>query len=305
MVKISKQSRNRPDIRVLQTPSNATPISIAGQGCCANNGWNRCMVILVTFLFGIAVTYLDVFPDLKARKAATGGKGNSGVVKEVHNLKGSNKNKSKSKPDPSMMLPGDEIKNNIQPSNKGDKAENKKKAKSKVMNKEKKSIYDDQWDPKHNCHYECKTDRLGNEIDLNAGEALCNRQYRFGMTKDGDFLAHDCETNVKQVFYSSPYNKKGKKDEKVPKIYFKLKEDGSFRVVTKDANKEKTVLYEHKPKRKVYFQAQCLEKPALPCPYLHLRETGLVVINWIDQETNDWMDRYIDKIYPQLYPKNE
>ncbi|CAJ1948445.1 unnamed protein product [Cylindrotheca closterium] len=312
MVQISKQSisdnksRSRPDITVLKTPSNATPISIAGQGCFANNGCNRCLVILVTFLFGIAITYLDIFPDLKARKAAAagGGNGGNGDVMKVHNLKGSGKSSSGGG-DPSMILSPNELKNNIQSKNKpqDNKEKNqdgKKKDTSKVMDKEKKSIYDDNWDPKHNCNYECKTDRLANEINLYAGEALCNHQYRFGMTQGGDFVAHDCDSNVKQVFYK---NNKGDKIKKGEKVYFKLKEDGTMRVVSKEADKEKTILYEQKPKRKVYSQAQCLEKPALPCPYLHLRETGLVVLNWIDQETNDWMDRYVDRIYPELYPK--
>lgn len=258
----------------------------------------------MTFLFGIAVACLDVFPDLKAR--TVGGKS-----VEVHNLKGSSKTvvaAAEGEEDPSMILSAEEIKNNIQPSKEEKNQQKnhgaKKRDTSKVMNNEKKSIYDDNWDPDHNCPYECKSDRIGNEVNLNAGEALCNRQYRFGMTKDGDFLAHDCQSNAMQVFYSSPYNKGDKKGEKVPKIYFKLKQDGTFRVVTEEENKEKKTLYEHKPKRKVYYQAQCLDKPALSCPYLHLRETGLVVINWIDKETNVWMDRYVDKIYPQLYPKN-
>ncbi|KAL3942713.1 MAG: hypothetical protein SGBAC_003158 [Bacillariaceae sp.] len=286
MVQISKQPR--PDIRVLKTPENLTSV----QGCCANNGWNRCLLILVTFLFGIAITYLDAFPDLKARKASNLKGGSSGVKREEN-------------PDKAMILSRGQIKPNIQASKDSNKKNNNgtKKDVSKVHNKEEKSIYDDNWDPNHNCAYECKTDRLANEVPLYAGEALCNRQYRFGMSVDGDFLVHNCETNVKQVFYSFKNDKK--KAKQVPKIYFKLKEDGKFRVVTKDDGKnEKTILFEHLPKRKVSAQKQCLDKPALPCPYLHLRETGLVVLNWIDQETNESMDRYIDRIYPKLYPKD-
>lgn len=250
-------------------------------------------MILMTFLLGIAITYLDSFPDLKSRKGANG--------VQVHNLKGAS---SKPAVDNSMILPSDQIKNNIQPSQKEKKQEGKKKD-SKVMIQEKENIYDDKWDPNHNCSYKCKSDRLGNETPLFAGEAMCNKQYRFGMTEDGDFLVHDCESNVKQVFYSSPYNKGDKKDEKVPTIYFKLKENGVFRVISEDEQKEKTVMYEHKPKRTVYKTEQCLEKPALGCPYLHLRKTGQVVINWIDEDSKEWVDRYIDKIYPKLYPKDE
>jgi len=264
----------------------------------------------MTFLLGIAITYLDSFPDLPVK----GGRKGANDPVEVHNLKGTTQ-KPDGAEDTSMMLPSGQIKSNVKPSNNekkheskvmnkemdkiyGDKKHDGKKQESKVMNKEKDKIFDD-------CAYECKTDRLGNETPLYAGEALCHKQYRFGMTKDGDFLVHDCEANVKQVFYSSPYNKGEKEGEKVPTMFFKLKDDGTFRVVSKDENDKKTILYEHKPKRTIYKTEHCLKRPALGCPYLHLRGTGLVVINWIDKESKKWMDRYIHKIYPELYPNDE
>lgn len=140
------------------------------------------------------------------------------------------------------------------------------------------------------CEYECKTERIGHNSPIYSGQAICKNQHRFGLNQNGDFLLHDCEADKQEILWE----RNGVSSASA--INFQMKKDGVFQI----SNKSK-VLWETEPKRKIYYSEQCLDKPKLDCPYLHLRKSGMLVVNWIDGETGEWMDRPMKRIYTELF----
>jgi hypothetical protein len=156
--------------------------------------------------------------------------------------------------------------------------------------------YEDKKKTSSTCDYVCQTqtpqaERLGNNMPLYAGQAMCKNEQRFGLNQNGDLVSHDCETDKQEILWER------KKISSPSSISFLMKDDGFFQIYSKS-----TVIWESKPKRTVYNSSKCLNKPQLDCPYLHLRKTGMVVLNWIDQDTGEWMDRDMKRIYTEIFP---
>lgn len=275
MVRISKRSvdsnnAERPSIYVLQGPSNTSPLS----QCCGNSRWNRILIILFAFSLGAIMTALEVFPDLKQLFAAEGNNEKSEMFYE-------NEDEETETPKVSQAKFALEVKE-------GDH--------SNIVNKiEKKRARNPERDGDKfrsaECHYECKTDRLGHKMPLYPGQALCNQPQRFGLAESGDFLLHDCETGEKKVFWSAASGNHSH-------IHFEMKKDGRFQIISE----QDKVLFQEQPKRTISYSKQCLDDPTMDCPYLHLRKSGMVVVNWQDEDTGEWMDRDMEKTYLTLYP---
>ncbi|KAL3933984.1 MAG: hypothetical protein SGBAC_010165 [Bacillariaceae sp.] len=150
------------------------------------------------------------------------------------------------------------------------------------------------------CNYTCRTDRLPHESALYPGQVLCSQMHRFGMTEAGDFVLQDCQLNKQTIFWSA--QEAQLKSDQYP-IHFEMQKNGYFQIISDPSGK---VLFEQHPKRNVTYHHMCLhEKPKLDCPYLHLRGSGMVVLNWIDDDAHKWMDRDMKQQYVALFPADE
>ncbi len=134
--------------------------------------------------------------------------------------------------------------------------------------------------------YDCQTDRIGHETPLLAGQALCNDVFRFGVTPDGIFQWHDCAAPLTKVIY-----------ENTTISYFSMSSEGTFRVM--DANDK--VIWRKEPKVSISYYKECLPRPLLDCPYLHLHKDGTVVLNSIESRTGIWSDRNIERAFDDLF----
>lgn len=147
--------------------------------------------------------------------------------------------------------------------------------------------------------YDCQTDRLGNRTPLYPGEAICNRGYAFGLTTEGVFQLHDCVNDETQVFFTPDIEDKHD-------VYFVMETDASFNIYRDEdeaEDEDDELLQQWDSKKKVGFTAKCLPRPLLDCPYLHLHKGGVVVLNYID-DNDDWNDRNIRRVYPDLFQDN-
>jgi hypothetical protein len=139
------------------------------------------------------------------------------------------------------------------------------------------------------CDYDCQTDRLGHMTPLYSGQAICNHEYRFGLSsRDGttSLRWHNCDSGDIVALYST-----NKKQEDT--VYFELQEDATFQI--RSGSKE--ILWEKPSTRKIHATPECLQDPDLDCPYLHLHKHGNVVLNWINDDNGEWMDRNIQRCY--------
>jgi hypothetical protein len=149
----------------------------------------------------------------------------------------------------------------------------------------------------NDCIYDCQTDRLGHKTPLFTGQALCNHQYRFGLTHEGVFQWHDCDTHQTHVFYTPTTTTTTTTNNQVS--YFEMQEDAAFQLYSYDNQ----VVWKKASTRqpKIHFSAHCLSRPLLDCPYLHLHKSGDVVLNWIDDNNGKWVDRNIKRCYNDLF----
>lgn len=149
------------------------------------------------------------------------------------------------------------------------------------------------------CHllYECQTDRMGHESPLYAGQGLCNDQFRFGITPDGIFQWHDCETNVKKVVYNSDDTMENNNSTNADVFYFSMSPEGTLRLYD-DSDQ---IIWQKESKLTITVTEQCLHRPLLDCPYLHLHKSGDVVLNSVNARTGSWSDRKIERAFDNLY----
>jgi hypothetical protein len=135
--------------------------------------------------------------------------------------------------------------------------------------------------------YDCQTDRLGHKRSIYVGQALCNAQYRFGLTSEGVFQWQDFVSDETHVLYSGDYGKVE---------YFEITETGILQLFSSDED----VVWEKESNRNIHASKECLHNPLLDCPYLHLHKSGDVVLNWIDDE-GKWLARNIKRCYKDLF----
>lgn len=177
----------------------------------------------------------------------------------------------------------------------------------------------------HSCNdlYTCQTDhpdRLGHNVALFAGKAICNAKYRFGVTQDGVLQWHNCDSNERNVVYDRKKHlqaqleggedgtdaatttmlQNAKED-----LFFRMTETGSLHIVLQFSNgkigHEEMVIWEKVPTLTITPTKKCLHNPLLDCPYLHLHKSGDVVLNSIDPNDGHWSDRKIQKCFDDLF----
>mmetsp|Transcript_28172 Transcript_28172/g.46669 ORF Transcript_28172/g.46669 Transcript_28172/m.46669 type:complete len:247 (-) Transcript_28172:107-847(-) len=130
-------------------------------------------------------------------------------------------------------------------------------------------------------------DRLGHNVRLNAGQAICNDDYQFGITSEGALVWQDCSSSLPPVvvLHQDP-----------TATWFQMTDTATFQLLD-DSNQ---VLWEATSKQEVHFTPKCLSNPQLDCPYLHLHKSGDVVLNYIDGN-GSWNDRKVRRSFPDLF----
>lgn len=134
--------------------------------------------------------------------------------------------------------------------------------------------------------YDCQTDRLGHNTPLLRGQALCNDIFRFGITHDGVFQWHNCAAPLTKVIY-----------ENSTIFYFTMTSHGALQLIDDDD----MLMWQKEPKISISYTKECLHRPLLDCPYLHLHKDGVLVLNSIDSTTGRWSDRKIEKAFDDLF----
>jgi hypothetical protein len=166
----------------------------------------------------------------------------------------------------------------------------------------------------------CLGDRFDNENmaknnRLYAGQFICSkdseRRYHFGVSETGDLILKDTQTNDIQTVYQNTQESNNNKnsiqdngskatttsgsDNKYD-YYFSLHTDGTFKMhrVNTLHGKEK-LQWKLKPKYNMTLYESCLADH--DCPYLHLHSDGVLVLNWIDTASSDWIVKNFNKAY--------
>ena len=133
--------------------------------------------------------------------------------------------------------------------------------------------------------FDCISDRLGQNVSMFAGQAICSRdgRYAFAMQMDNgvSLVWKNCATGETKKYY-----RKGEADD-----HFIMDENAKFAVY----GGEGQLKWEKDCLVSVKRYPQCLSKPMYDCPYLHLHRGGVVVLNYIDGW--DWISRNIKKMY--------
>lgn len=163
----------------------------------------------------------------------------------------------------------------------------------------------------------CVGDRLQHKVELSRNSYICskNGQFFLGLNEDGRFVWKNVTRHEKHTKKLSAREEAGET--------FVLTENGDFLVFststvdTKDLHgvtesEEGTVDYNVEDQeidkvevnwfRKVnvdgiQYSYRCL--PKYDCPYLHLHNDGVTVLNWIDNE-GSWNERNIKKLFDNL-----
>lgn len=146
----------------------------------------------------------------------------------------------------------------------------------------------------------CLSDRIGHFEWIKQGEALCNDRHRFGLTKSGVLIKEVCgedgdggSSRTTIPLLSHP-NAKG----------FRMTDHGHFQLVASiDMAPDAAIdfLQEAIPTVPIAPTGQCLSRPVLECPYLHLHQSGDLVLNYINTD-GTWADRKARKIFPDIFP---
>jgi len=136
-------------------------------------------------------------------------------------------------------------------------------------------------------------DRLENALSLNAGEYICSTsgQFKFGINSSGDFVLEEWQNSrmIGKVTYFE-----GQQSYKLA-----LTKDAAF--VVYDGNRQP--VWTLPSIDEVHFSDTCLYPPYGPnmhCPYLHLHNTGIVVLNYLNNGFDDdsnWVDTRIQYMY--------
>jgi hypothetical protein len=139
--------------------------------------------------------------------------------------------------------------------------------------------------------FSCNDDRVENNRRLLPGEYICssNGLYQFGLLpveRDStkvSFAWRDLKGNVTKSYI--------KKSDQVNKndIYGWVLTENAEMIVY-DAQKK--TLWNRKCQRPVEFSPKCLNR--YNCPYIHIHNDGVVVLNWID---GFWNSKNVKKIY--------
>ena len=144
-------------------------------------------------------------------------------------------------------------------------------------------------------YYECLGDRLGNTNPIYPGQAICSKggsdhRFMIGLTPDeGIFHWRDCATNETLVYYNGTGLD----------LYFVLNDDASWNVMRTNANIDTIQWREESLHQSIQNYPHCLNNPLLDCPYLHLRKSGVIVLNFIDP-ISGWIAENIRHAYPNL-----
>jgi predicted heme/steroid binding protein len=118
--------------------------------------------------------------------------------------------------------------------------------------------------------YNCQGERYANETPLRTGQFLCsnNKQFVFGMTEEGSLIKRSTTSDA-------THKKNDKFYEGRSGDYFVLHRDGKIAVY--DINDK--LQWQRESHATIHWTSKCLKE--YDCPYLHLHDDGVLVLNWI------------------------
>lgn len=133
--------------------------------------------------------------------------------------------------------------------------------------------------------YNCQGERFANETPLRTGQFLCsnNKQFVFGMTLEGSLIKRSTASDATYKKDDTFYDKGGGGD------YFVLHRDGKIAVY--DMKDE--VQWQRESRATIHWTSKCLKD--YDCPYLHLHDDGVLVLNWI--ANGRWNAKGIKEVY--------
>jgi hypothetical protein len=136
--------------------------------------------------------------------------------------------------------------------------------------------------------YNCLGDRYAHESTLRSGQFLCsnNKHFVFGMTAEGSLIKRSVTPDAKYKKNDIFYDKGGGGD------YFVLHRDGQLAVYDTNDN----IQWKRESRATIHWTKECLTKPKFDCPYLHLHDDGVLVLNWIGSDGR-WIAKGIKDAY--------
>jgi hypothetical protein len=148
--------------------------------------------------------------------------------------------------------------------------------------------------------FDCLTDRIGHFKWIERGQALCNDNQFFGLTLSGELIkaTTSCGNTTERVVLH---------DDLLAEA-FQMTDHGHFMLVKdlvtikeKNSTTPSKILWEAEPTIKINPTGICLSQLQIECPYLHLRKSGDLVLNSINED-GSWSDRKVSVIFPDLFP---
>jgi hypothetical protein len=106
------------------------------------------------------------------------------------------------------------------------------------------------------------------------------------MTAEGSLVKRSVMSDTKDKKNDTFYDKGSSGD------YFVLHRDGQLAVYDKDDK----IQWTHESRDTIHWTANCLTKPKYDCPYLHLHDDGVLVVNWIGSD-GGWVAKGIKEAY--------
>jgi len=166
----------------------------------------------------------------------------------------------------------------------------------------------------------CLTDRFDNEHNdgnnrLYPGQYICShggQRYRFGLTPFGDVIYEDVESQSVTKLYENPHplstnagNATVDSQDSL-QFYLTLQIDGTMVMHHVSKAKKNSQLWKAEPQRSkggflegyadIDLTEQCID--GHDCPYLHVHQGGVMVLNWIDDTRDgDWQTQNFMKVY--------
>jgi hypothetical protein len=151
--------------------------------------------------------------------------------------------------------------------------------------------------PETSCHteFECQTDRISHNRPLYVGQAICATKYPYavGLAAEGILQWTNCDSGETHVIARASKNPSGTTRNGM--YYFMLLDDASWNLYDETSGQ---LLWKKECLKPVKLYPHCLSHPDLNCPYLHLHNDGVIVLNWIDED-GVWIAR--DARRPNIY----
>jgi len=178
-------------------------------------------------------------------------------------------------------------------------------------------------------HYLKNTrDRLGHDAPMHKGQALCNGDeetfpgvlFQFGLTSSGALVWQKCSSrnpsDSELIVLRTASTNNETNDESLSmslsllpreKVWFQMTADATWQIIAAndDDDTSLTVVWEQAVQNRpspIQESPRCLnDRPVLDCPYIHFRQHGDIIMNYIDPNDGWVACKSHKKCYPDLW----